>query len=96
MLAIRLVHASEVMRYLFKFSLDSVDKNQRVDNIINAIASECNTSSLDVTLRAQQAKIVNQRDDTEPLGRWPEGEKQFRHVLQVASPLTILLLSFGY
>ena len=26
-----------------------------------------------------------QRDDTEPLGRWPEGEKQFRRVLARAS-----------
>ena len=32
--------------------------------MINVIASECNTSSLDVTPRAQQVKIVNQRDDT--------------------------------
>ena len=34
---LRMVNASEVMRYLFKFSLDSVDKNnQRVYSYINA------------------------------------------------------------
>ena len=52
------------MRYLFKFSLSSVDKT------INVIAVDNKNS---------------QHDYTEPLGRWPEGEKQFRHVYARAS-----------
>ena len=56
-----------------------------MNNYINAIASECNTSSFDVTPRAQQAKIVNQRDGTE-----------FRHVFARATLVPLIAEYFWH